>query len=312
MDVTELDAEIFVGNGIPELWDEFVGQSVNGTFLHSHAFLASQIDSRQDVHIGVMRKGDLLAGIIFRKEGEVAVSHPRSTYGGVLYRKGLKVAHLITFIREMRDRLRMQGINNLNMRVVPTLFRSLPDESDLYALHSAGGRQVRSMVGTMINRDCYRPNALRRRQIRIAQRSKFQCDNEISATEAYNLIEGNLQAHGVRPVHSSLELACLAETFPNKVSIRGVRHESGDLVACTVLFTINNVLHTQYLASHPEERKRGALDLLIHQLWTDLRDGMQLSFGVSTEERGQHLNDGLSFYKESWGGFNYTAEDWIL
>jgi hypothetical protein len=259
-----------------------------------------------------MRKGELLAGVIFRKEGEVALSHPRSTYGGVLYRKGLRVSQLITICTEIRDLLRMQGVSRLEMRVVPTLFRSISDESDLYALFSAGGRQIRSMVGTAIDRNNYRPNSLRRRQIRVAQKSNFFYDDQVFPAEAHNLIRDNLEVHGVRPVHNAQELADLVETFPEQVFIRGVRHDSGDLIACTVIFRINDVLHTQYLASHPEERKHGALDLLIHQLWTDLSDGMQLSFGVSTEKRGKHLNEGLSAYKESWGGFNYLAADWSL
>ena len=65
---------------------------------------------------------------------------------------------------------------------------------------------------------------------------------------------------------------------------------------------MGHVVHTQYLASSAEGKRDGALDLLLHNLITVVyADRSYFDFGVSTENGGGYLNEGLIFQKEGFG-----------
>ena len=69
------------------------------------------------------------------------------------------------------------------------------------------------------------------------------------------------------------------------------------------MYLSGEVAHVQYIASTGQGREMGALDILfdylIHQIYTDRK---YFDFGVSVEEGGRYLNEGLIFQKEGFGG----------
>ena len=69
-----------------------------------------------------------------------------------------------------------------------------------------------------------------------------------------------------------------------------------------MLYRYGHVLHSQYSAAADAGRDAGALDLV----FTSLLDGLQapmrwLSFGISSEQGGAVLNEGLTAWKEGFG-----------
>lgn len=56
------------------------------------------------------------------------------------------------------------------------------------------------------------------------------------------------------------------------------------------------------MASTPKGKEIGALDLLIHQLMSDyFKDKRYFNFGISTEDSGKYLNEGLLSQKNGFG-----------
>ena len=103
-------------------------------------------------------------------------------------------------------------------------------------------------------------------------------------------------------MHSAAELALLKSRFPNNIRLFGVIHEDR-LIAASLVFDFGHVVHTQYMASTDEGRVLGALDyLLIQLIEVTFSDKYYLSFGISTEQHGQFLNEGLIRQKEGFGG----------
>ena len=110
-----------------------------------------------------------------------------------------------------------------------------------------------------------------------------------------------MKYHGTHPVHNANELRLLAEKFPNNIKLY-TAEKNGRIEAGTVLFLQTGVVHTQYLANSDEGKKTGALDCLLDWLITDVyKDKTWFDFGISCEQEGRYLNEGLAAQKEGFG-----------
>ncbi|MCB1471160.1 MAG: GNAT family N-acetyltransferase, partial [Rhizobiaceae bacterium] len=114
--------------------------------------------------------------------------------------------------------------------------------------------------------------------------------------------------HGATPVHSLAELALLMGRFPDHIRLYGA-YLGADLVAGAIVFETPQVAHTQYLAASDTGRAAGALDLLLDWLIREVYpDKSCFSFGISTEEGGTVLNEGLIAQKEGFGGSAFVHD----
>ena len=69
------------------------------------------------------------------------------------------------------------------------------------------------------------------------------------------------------------------------------------------MYIAGDVAHTQYIATNDEGRRIGVLDFLYEYLINDrLKEYRFLDFGISVEEGGRYLNNGLISQKERLGG----------
>ncbi len=78
------------------------------------------------------------------------------------------------------------------------------------------------------------------------------------------------------------------------------------------MFVYDNVVHTQYLAANDYARENGGLDLVISNLLDVFKDKKYFDFGISTEEMGQFLNEGLMAQKEGFGGRVVAYQTWEI
>ena len=118
----------------------------------------------------------------------------------------------------------------------------------------------------------------------------------------WDILAGILMAkHKKKPVHTVDELRLLQSRFPDQIKLHVVR-DGSEIVAGIMVYDMGHVVHAQYIASSETGKKTGALDLLIHHLITEVyADRTYFDFGVSTENGGSYLNEGLIFQKEGFG-----------
>jgi lipid II:glycine glycyltransferase (peptidoglycan interpeptide bridge formation enzyme) len=91
--------------------------------------------------------------------------------------------------------------------------------------------------------------------------------------------------------------------FPQNIKLYAVRDKEGEMIAGTYIFIYEKTIHTQYMTATDEARHCGALDLLIDWLIKEYAQSHEwLDFGISTEENGHWLNEGLIYQKEGFGG----------
>jgi len=109
------------------------------------------------------------------------------------------------------------------------------------------------------------------------------------------------ERHRAKPIHSIAEMDLLKSLFPTNIRQFNVYHND-KIVAGTTVFESETVAHCQYISKYEDDRDLGSLDFLYHFLITEVFVNKRFfDFGISNESQGKKLNDGLSYWKESFG-----------
>ena len=116
--------------------------------------------------------------------------------------------------------------------------------------------------------------------------------------------------HNATAVHTGAELSLLHSRFPEQIKLYAGLLD-GKMIAGTVLFVYDNLVHTQYLAADDTARTIGALDLVVSTLIEQYAPTKSwFDFGKSTEGDGRILNEGLIAQKEGFGGRTAVYTTW--
>ncbi|HHQ5462198.1 TPA: GNAT family N-acetyltransferase, partial [Aeromonas hydrophila] len=97
------------------------------------------------------------------------------------------------------------------------------------------------------------------------------------------------------------EIVALKKIFPENIKVFSALLD-GEQVAGAVMFITDTVAHTQYLYNTVAGRDVGALDGLVDYLVKkEFVDKEYFDFGISNEQQGRFLNEGLISQKEGFG-----------
>ena len=295
-----------------EEWDAFVQRSKNGTFLLERRFMDYHSLRFKDCSLMLYEDNELV-GLFpanWDEEAQIVFSHQGLTYGGLIYTSEASEHSVM----EMMQALLVWYMDYLQARQliykpIPYIYSDCASEEDLYALFRAGAhlksRSVSSVV-TMAN-----PLKMRKLRQRGAQKAidaglyiERMTDEDWSTLKVYMeiLTEVLWKYHRVKPVHTFEEMQLLMTRFPQHIKLFLVRQETEILAGCIVFIT-KHVAHVQYIAANDAGRQYGALDLLFRHLINERFKQIQyIDFGISTENGGLYLNEGLIFQKEGFGG----------
>ena len=118
--------------------------------------------------------------------------------------------------------------------------------------------------------------------------------------------------HNVKAVHTADELYLLYSRFPENIALYAALKD-GRIIAGCVCFIYKATVHVQYMAADEEARRIGALDLaVVTVMEAYAADHKWLDFGISTEDGGRYLNEGLISQKEGFGGRTNVYRIWEL
>lgn len=309
-----------------DVWDEFVRNSKNGTFLLQRNFMDYHADRFFDcsllIYEGIspddeykessLTTRDLVAVFPANwSEGERCVySHQGLTYGGLIVMPEVTQVEVLRIMQNVllyyHDYMQARRVC---YKPIPYIYSAYPSGEDLYALFRCGARLKGRNVSTVVSMH----NQLKMRTLRIRQAKKAvdhgfyiermtEGDNE-TLREYWTLLEDVLREHhNARPVHSFEEMSMLMNRFAKNIRLYIVRQDR-KIVAGTIIFETRQVAHVQYIASGKEGREFGALDLLFKHLVNERYKQMEyVDFGTSNENGGRYLNEGLIFQKEGFGG----------
>lgn len=287
-------------------WDSFVKQSKNGTFLIERGYMDYHAQRFTDCSLLFYKKGKLIAILPanYKKEEQTVYSHGGLTYGGLLLSEKITTVESMQVMACAKEWMRITlGAQRWIYKPIPHIYHRAPAEEDLYALFRQEAVLTARAVSAVI--DYSHPIAmqeLRKRGIKKA------CNKGISYKESndlrafWKILEETLtERHGRKPVHSVEEMEQLKEAFPDKIHLF-VAYSEDEAVAGTVIYETDQVAHAQYIAASGEGRRVQALDGLFAHLIIEVYAGKRyFDFGISTEQGGRYLNEGLAFQKEGFG-----------
>ena len=285
-----------------EVWNRFNKEAKNGLFMFDRNYMDYHSDRFVDHSLLFYDGHKLLALLPCNVCGDTLYSHQGLTFGGFITQDSMRQSKMLDCFALLRDYMRTLGMRRLIYKSIPYIYHKSPANEDSYALFRNGAKLFRVDCSTT----CYknmRLNELKKRNVKKAEREDVSIEESTDMKGFVELLNAVLQErHGVMAVHTEAELRLLHSRFKENIILYLAKHKEV-IVAGSLLFVYENCVHTQYLATNECGRKIGALDLLLKTLIDKYTQSKTyFDFGISTENEGRFLNEGLIFQKESFGG----------
>lgn len=285
-------------------WNVFIGQAKNATFLFHRDFMEYHSFRFQDYSLIVLDGEKWLAVLPANVVGDEVFSHQGLTYGGLVYNEKLKLVSVIAIFKSILLFLNENKMEKLLVKLIPSIYHQKPAEELNYALFLAEAQLTRRDTLAIIDLSKpYSMSKIRKRGVNNGINNGLIIKEVDDFEDFWNeiLIPNLAQKHQAKPVHSLEEITKLKALFPENIRQFNV-YENGIIVAGTTIFETSTVAHSQYISGKEDKNELGGIDLLFSRLISEtFKNKRFFDFGISNENQGRKLNEGLSYWKESFG-----------
>ncbi|WP_286005416.1 GNAT family N-acetyltransferase [Campylobacter avium] len=289
---------------LKDIWNNFNKNAKNGLFMFDRNYMDYHSDRFEDHSLMFYDDEKLIALLPCNLSQNILYSHQGLTFGGFIVDENMKQGKMLECFEVLKEYMQENYFKKFIYKGIPYIYHKIPAQEDLYALFRNNANLFRVDCSTTIDlQNILKMSDLRKRCIKKAQKNKV----EITLSEDFEafvmLLNSVLQKqHGVNAVHNTEELKLLHSRFPQNIKLFVAKIDS-EIIAATLLFIYDDLVHTQYLAANEKAREIGALDLLIKTLMDEFTKSKKyFDFGISNEENGRILNKGLIAQKEGFGG----------
>ena len=285
-----------------ELWNQFNKKSKNYLFMFDRNYMDYHRDRFKD-HSLLFYDDDKLIGLLPMSEHEdELVSHGGLTYGGFITNEKMKQHTMLDCFDELIKCAKEHGFKSITYKCIPHIYHKQPAEEDRFALFANGAKLTTVDVSTYINlaSPLKMPKG-RKAQISRAKREGVVIEELAELEDFIRFIdlenEVLTERHDVQAVHTGEELKLLHDRLPENIHLFAALKDK-KLIAGTIIYEYDQVVHTQYMAANDEARTIGALDLAVATVLEKYKDKKKwLDFGISTERGKIYLNEGLCSQK---------------
>jgi len=286
------------------LWDEFICKSKNATFLLLRNYMDYHQERFRDYSLLVYDQNQLIALLPANLEHGVLHSHQGLTYGGFITNTEMTAPKMLNVFQTIIKFLIQQGIKQLCYKTIPSIYYKVSADEDKYALFLSGATLYRRDLLTVVTSSkLVKIQQRRQRMINKAQKNNLTIKEVKDFSGFWEILTENLLSkHQAKPVHSITEIELLHSHFPQHIRLFACFNETS-MLAGVVIYETEQVAHAQYIAATDQGRMIGALDLLFFTLLQDVyKTKAYFDFGISNEQNGSVLNQGLIDFKEGFGG----------
>jgi len=286
------------------IWNDFIGQAKNATFLFHRNFMEYHKERFDDFSLLIFENQKLVSVFPANKLGNSVHSHQGLTYGNLVYNDTTRLSSIIEIFQSVLIFLNENKISKLNIKILPSIYNLKPAEEILYSLFLAEAKLIRRDSLSVI--DLSQDNILskiRKRNFKKGASKKLiiKEENDFDSFWDKILIPNLHKKHNAKPVHSIEEISRLKSLFPQNIHQFNVYFED-TIIAGTTVFETETVAHCQYISKNEDENNLGSLDFLFQYLIQErFAQKRFFDFGISNENQGKNLNEGLSYWKESFG-----------
>ena len=287
-----------------DIWNNFVSEAKNATFLFDRNFMEYHVNRFTDYSLLIFDSDKLVALLPANRAEATVFSHQGLTYGGLIYDKNIKLSAVVYILKSVLFFLNQNKIEKLVVKLIPSFYCDFFSDELEYSLFAASARLIQ--IDSLSTLDLSKPfivSKTRKESIRRGEKNGLIIKEEFSFDAFWNeILMPNLELkHQAKPVHTLAEITYLKSNFPK--NIRQFNVYKGDtIVAGTTVFVSKNVAHPQYVSGNINKNELGSLDYLYHHLIKNVfADKTFFDFGISNENKGKNINEGLLFWKESFG-----------
>ena len=285
-------------------WDKFVNEAKNSTFLFRRDFMEYHKDRFDDFSLMIFKDDKLVAVFPANIRKNEVFSHEGLTYGGLVVLKKLRTTDYYSIFRELLFYLYNANINYFYLKEIPFFYNSIPNDEWKHLAYITNAELYRRDLCSVIN--LKKDFTISKSIIRDAKMGGKHIDLFERTTNFKEfweelLIPEMFAKYQTKPVHSLNEMVLLSEMFPENIQLY-CAFKDEKIIAGTVLFIFDDVVHVQYISGLQRYRKLGILDFIFHELINNkFKDFSYFDFGISNEQNGKKTNKGLLFWKESFG-----------
>lgn len=292
-------------NDLSTLWDDFVGESRNATFMMRRGYMDYHADRFSD-HSLIARDnhGHILAVLPACVDGDTLYSHRGLTFGGWLMpKRRCDALDMLEITDALTAYMRANGLKHLVYKPIPHIYHCRPAEEDLYALVRAGAQLTSANISSAI--DLANPLPFdqgARRNARKAVTAGATCSLSHDWDGYWSILTDLLASrYATTPVHSLDEIKMLATRFPDNIKLHTITLGT-EMLAGVVIYDSGIVAHCQYIASTPRGKELSALNALFLNLIDSYTPSHRyFDLGTSNEAGGREVNPGLLRQKCSYG-----------
>ncbi len=300
-----------------QIFDAFITASRNGTIFHTRRFLAYHPAGKfQDASL-LFFDGEKLVAVLPAAAKEengkkMLVSHPGASYGGLVLGEDISVTETGELMDSLIAYARAQKYAGISfLRLTPASLQKSYSEDPLYWAFQQGFRMTRCEMDGAIDFSGMKEDQVLallsgkcRNMVRQAERAKIEVRLSNDFDSFWPILESVLALrHGAKPTHTLAEIQKLHSLLPDGFRCLGAYRE-GKMVGGIVLVTIHQqALYTLYMGQEYTAQQHHPIHLLlVEAMRLAIREKRRvLHLGVSTEDGGTKVNEGLFFFKESFG-----------
>lgn len=297
------------------IWNEFVRKSKNATFLIMREYMDYHKDRFTDMSLMFYDNKKNLIGILPTNiEGNELMSHGGLTYGGFILDKKMKTTTMLEMFNLLINFCKGKNIKTILYKPIPYIYHEIPSQEDLYALFINNAKLYIRNISSSIKLNTKNDYETRRkRQINKALKNNIIVLETNDYDKYWVILEQNLmEKHESRPVHTVNEIKSLANIFPNNIKLF-CSYKDNTLLGGVVVYENKENVHVQYISASEEGKAIGALDIIFDKLINEIyKDKEYFDFGISNENKGRYLNEGLINQKEGFGASAVAYDQYIL
>ncbi|WP_299890749.1 GNAT family N-acetyltransferase [uncultured Lacinutrix sp.] len=270
----------------------------------------------EDMSLLIFNEEKLVALLPANKTETILHSHQGLTYGGLILTEKLKLNETIEIFKAILLFLETQRFETLNIKLLPSIYSNLPSKEIDYILFLLNAEVTRRDVLSVIDYRAFPQSisTIRKRGVKKAKEHQLiiKENNDFEAFWNQVLIPNLEKRYKKQPVHTLLEIQRLHKHFPEKIRQFNV-YKDDKIVGGTTIFETKTVAHAQYISATENKQELGSLDFLFNELTREIfKHKAFFDFGISNENNGKKLNEGLLYWKESFGARTVTQDFYRL
>lgn len=294
------------------IWNSFVKDAINGTFLFYRNFMEYHQDRFSDFSLLVYDKNKLLGLFPANIVDTRVYSHQGLTYGGLIISERIGGEKVRDILSTLIAFFKSKAITTVFVKTIPVFYHKQPAHAFSFFLSEFKATLYRRDLNLAID---YKEPLLgihksklkhfkKRKEVGFLIREEQDCAafwNEI-------LIPRLREKHNTSPVHSLDEIMMLKNKFPEGIQQFTIQLD-GRILAGITIFKTDEVVKSQYGAVTNEGENLRALDFLFITLIEKYKSAGYKFFDMGTVTEN---NFGLLKQKEELGCKIYTQDFYRL